>query len=145
MIDNFIMYLKAFKRLIWRDGSLQKAKFYLYEQGKDVSKYDNEMLIAQLGYFGHHVEKALKHHNRGSRGLFRRDKLYLLIKEVEKRNIYEPEVLKWAKSLINYYDNNQELYVDYIDEVMEHPRREEILSFIKQLHVYVLLFFWWRV
>lgn len=131
MINKFLIYLKALKTFL-RTKSIKRAKFLIYEQDMDVSKYDDDMLIAQLGYFGHHTEKALKHHNRGSRGKHKRDKLELLIKEAQKRDINEPKIIEWAKNLIEYYDINQEIYIRKIDDIKIHPQKDEILKFIKQ-------------
>lgn len=131
MINKLIIYLKALKKVL-KTKSLKRAKFLIYEQEKDVSKYDDDMLIAQLGYFGHHTEKALKHHNRGNRGKHKRDKLDLLVKEAQKRNINEPKVIEWASHLIEYYDTNQEIYIKKTDDIKVHPQKDEILKFIKQ-------------
>lgn len=131
MIDKLIIYLKALKTFL-RTKSLKRANFLIHELDMDVSKYDDDMLIAQLGYFGHHTEKALKHHNRADRGKHKRDKLELLLKEAQRRDIDEPKVLEWAKHLIEYYDINQEIYIKKIDDVKEHPQKDEILKFIKQ-------------
>lgn len=131
MINKLIIYLKALKTFL-RTKSIKRAKFLIYEQDMDVSKYDDDMLIAQLGYFGHHTEKALKHHNRGNRGKHKRDKLELLVKEAQKRDIKEPKVIEWAKHLIEYYDTNQDIYINKIDDIKIHPQKDEILKFIKQ-------------
>nr|WP_306464261.1 nitroreductase family protein [Vibrio marinisediminis] len=97
----------------------------------DVSKYDDDMLIAQLGYFGHHTEKALKHHDRGNRGKHKRDKLELLIKEFKNREINESRVIEWAQNLVDYYDENQKIYIKHTDKISIHPQKEQILQFIK--------------
>lgn len=128
---KIIIYLKALKRLI-KYRSLKKAIFFIYEQDMDVSKYDNDMLMAQLGYFGHHTEKVLKHNNRGNRGKNKRDKLELLLREFQKRDIKEPKVVEWAKDLIEYYDNNKDIYIKNIDKAEAYPQAKEILDFIKQ-------------
>jgi nitroreductase len=90
------------------------------------------MLIAQLGYFGHHTEKALKHHNRGNRGKDKRDKLELLVKEIKKRRINEPRILHWAEHLIKYFDTHQEIYINKRDDIEVHLQKDEILRFIKK-------------
>lgn len=130
MIDKFIIYLKALKTFL-RTKSFKRANFLIQEQDMDVSKLDDDMFIAQLGYFGHHTEKALKHHNRGNRGKHKRDKLELLVKEAQKRELDEPKVLEWAKHLISYYDSNEEIYIKKLDNVKEHPQKDEILKFMK--------------
>lgn len=131
MIDKLIIYLKALKRLLII-RSLKKVKFWILEQDMDVSKYDDDMLITQLGYFGHHTEKALKHHNRGNRGKNKRNKLELLVNEAQKRKINEPKVIKWAKHLLEYYDTNQKIYIKKIDNIEVYPKKDEILNFIKK-------------
>lgn len=131
MIYKFIVYLKALKTFL-RTKSLKRAKFLIHEQDMNVSKYDDDMIIAQLGYFGHHTEKALKHHNRGIRGKHKRDKLELLVKEAQKRDIKEPKIIEWAKHLIEYYDTNQKIYINKIDNIKAHPQKDVILKFIKQ-------------
>jgi nitroreductase len=131
VIAKLIIYLKALKTFL-RTKSIKRAKFLIYEQDIDVSKFDDDMLIAQLGYFGHHTEKALKHHNRGNRGKHKRDKLELLIKEAKKRDIKEPKVIEWANHLIEYYDTNKEIYIKKTNDIKVHPQKDEILKFIKE-------------
>ncbi|MBA5762799.1 nitroreductase family protein [Vibrio sp. 404] len=130
MINKLIIYLKALKVCLITK-SIKRAEFYIYEQGMDVSKYDDDMLIAQLGYFGHHTEKALKHHDRGNRGKHKRDKLELLIKEFKNREINESRVIEWAQNLVDYYDENQKIYIKHTDKISIHPQKEQILQFIK--------------
>lgn len=130
MIDELVMYLKALKVFLITK-SIKRAKFYIYEQEMNVEKYDDDMLLAQLGYFGHHTEKALKHHNRGNRGKHKRDKLALLVQEVQRRKIDEPKVINWALHLLEYYDENLDIYIKNIDERIEFPHKDEILHFIK--------------
>jgi nitroreductase len=131
MIKKLIIYLKALKILLMTK-SIKKAKFKIYVQDMEVFKYDNDMLIAQLGYFGHHVEKALKHQNRGNRGRHKRDKLELLVKEAQKRDLQEPKVIDWAKNIILYFDTSQEMYIKKIENIRPHPQKDEIVNFIKQ-------------
>lgn len=128
--NKFINFLRVTKSLIWTK-SLKRAKFVWYDLNMEVSKLDNDMLLTELGYYGHHTEKALKHHNRGKRGQQKRDKLLLLINEVEKRKIKETKVIAWAKHLVEYFDTNKEIYLEPITDIEEHKYRDEILDFIK--------------
>lgn len=128
--NKFINFLRAFKSLIWTK-SIKRAKFVWYDLDMEVSKLDDDMLLTELGYYGHHTEKALKHHNRGSRGLQKRNKLELIVEEVEKRNIDEPNVVNWAKHLIEYFDTNEDIYIEPMTELKEHKYKNEILDFIK--------------
>lgn len=130
MKDKLILHLKALKMFL-KGRSLQQIKFWLYEQELDVSKYDDDMLIAQLCYFGHHTEKALKHHDRGERGKLKRKKLELLLQESKLRSFDEPEVLEWAENLIEHFDECTDIYITPIENNAEHVQREEILSFVK--------------
>jgi len=125
---NLLRSLKTFLKT-W---SLRKARFVWYETRLDVENLDDDMLLTQIGYFGHHLEKALKHHNRGNRGLEKRKKLKLLVNEAIKRGIKEDKVFNWAKHLIEYYDNNQQIYIKKIDETKEHPYKNEILKAIRE-------------
>jgi len=97
--NKFINFLRAFKNLLW-SKSIKRSKFVWYDLDMEVSKLDDDMLLTELGYYGHHTEKALKHHTRGSRGQQKRDKLELIVNEVEKRKIDETNVINWAKYLI---------------------------------------------
>ena len=123
--------LRVIKTLLWTK-SYKKARFVWYEASFDIDNFDNDMLLTQIGYFGHHLEKALKHHNRGKRGIEKRNKLELLVNEAIKRGIKEDKVFKWAKHLIEYYDNNSEIYIKKIDSIKEHPYQNEILKAIKE-------------
>lgn len=124
----FLRSLKVFLKTL----SFRKARFTWYEANLDVKNLDNDILLTQIGYFGHHLEKALKHHNRGNRGLAKRNKLEILVNEAIKRGIKEEEVFKWAKHLIEYYDNNQQIYLTKIDDIKGHPYKNEILKAIKE-------------
>jgi len=123
--------LRGIKTFLWT-RSLQRAKFIWYEADMEVEKMDNDMLLTQLGYFGHHTEKALKHHNRGTRGKEKRDKLELLVSEAIKRGIKEDEVFQWAKHLIEYFDTNKEIYIKKTDEIKIHPYKDKILKSIRE-------------
>ncbi len=124
---NFLRVVRSFLQ----NKSFKRAKFLWYDLDIEVSKFDDDMLLAQLGYYGHHTEKALKHHNRGNRGQQKRDKLELLVNEIEKRNIEELKVINWAKHLVEYFDTNQDIYIKKIDEVREHENKDQILNFIR--------------
>lgn len=128
--NKIINLLRVVKTFLWTK-SLKRAKFVWYELDENVSRLDNDMLLAQIGYFGHHTEKALKHHNRGNRGQQKRDKLGFLVKEIEKRNINESKVINWAKHLIEYFDTNKEIYLEPIRDILEYKNKDEILEFIK--------------
>lgn len=128
--NKFINFLRAFKTLLWTK-SLKRAKFVWYDSDMEVSKLDNDLLLTELGYYGHHTEKALKHHNRGNRGQQKRNKLELLINEVEKRDIDETKVIDWAKDLIEYFDAKKEIYLKPTSDIKEHKYKDEILDFIK--------------
>jgi len=123
--------LRSIKTFLWT-RSLQRAKFIWYEADMEVENMDDDMLLTQLGYFGHHTEKALKHHNRGVRGKEKRDKLELLVKEAIKRGIKEDEVFQWAKYLIEYFDTNKEIYIKKTDEIKIHPYKDDILKSIRE-------------
>lgn len=129
--SKIILFLRSLKTFLFT-GSIKKAKFVWYELDLDVKKLDNDMLLTQIGYFGHHLEKALKHHNRNNRGRKKRDKLELLINEAVKRGIKEDKVFNWAKHLIEYYDNKQEIYIKKIDTIKEHPYKNKILEAIRK-------------
>jgi nitroreductase len=120
-------------KTFFKTKSYKKALFLWHEINLNVSTLDDDMLLSQVGYFGHHIEKALKHHNRINRGKQRRDKLELIIKEIEKRNINEKQVINWAKKLIQYFDTNKEIYLSPLLEkdVKEHKSKDIILDFIK--------------
>jgi nitroreductase len=128
--NKFFNFLRVFRTFL-KTRSFKRAQFYWYELDRNISNFDDDMLLTQLGYFGHHTEKALKHHNRGNRGLDKRDKLELIVKEVEKRNIDESKVINWAKHLIKYFDTHKEIYLKPIIEIKEQKYKDEILDFIK--------------
>jgi len=128
--SKFINFLRTIKTLIWTK-SLRRAKFVWNDLDLEVSKLDNDMLLTELGYYAHHTEKALKHHNRENRGKQKRNKLELLVNEVKKRKIDEKKVIDWAKYLIEYFDTNKEIYLTPTIEIKEHKNKDEILDFIK--------------
>lgn len=129
--NNIINYLRVIKTLLWTK-SLKRAKFVWHDLDMEVSKLDDDMLLVELGYYGHHTEKALKHHNRSNRGEQKRNKLELLVKEAERRNIDEKRVLGWAKYLIEYFDTNKEIYLEQVTEIKEHKYKDEIIEFIQK-------------
>ena len=128
---KFWIFLRSIKTFL-KTWSLKRAMFVWYEASLDVESLDDDMLLTQIGYFGHHLEKALKHHNRGNRGLEKRKKLELLVNEAIKRGIKEDKVFNWAKHLIEYYDNNGGIYIKKIDKIKEHPYKNEILKAIRE-------------
>lgn len=123
-------FYKAFKTLI-RTQSLRKSRFVYQERRLDLSNLDDNLLIAQIGYFGHHLEKALKHHNRGTRGGFKRLKLQKLIEELENRPAKDSKIQIWANKLISYYDNEKDIYVDQ-EKGPQPSQSQEIIDFIKE-------------
>jgi len=125
---NFLRSLKTFLKTF----SFRRVRFVWYEASLDIENLDDDMLLTQIGYFGHHLEKALKHHNRGNRGKQKRDKLELLLNEAIKRGIKEDKVFNWTKHLIEYYDNNSKIYIKKMDEIKEHPYKNEILKAIRE-------------
>ena len=128
------MNFPRFLYTLMRTKSLRKAKFFMHERRTDVEKLDDDMLLAQICYFAHHLEKALKHQKRGNRGRFKRFKLELLLNEAKKRNIREDKVFNWAWKLIKYYDTSSDLYVRFIrdEEIKVHPFKDVILDAIKK-------------
>lgn len=130
MMRSLISLLRVI-RVFFITRSYKRARFSWLELNLQADKMDDNMLIAQLGYFGHHTEKALKHHNRGNRGLFKRKKLEVLLNEALKRQLDEPMLLDWAQRLISHYDNSKEIYIERYegDRISEH--RDEFLTLIK--------------
>ena len=127
---KILLILKVIKTY-FKTFSLAKARFKWYSEETNVKAYDEDMLIAQLGYFGHHTEKALKHHNRGTRGKQKRKKLELLTREAERRNLREHQVTDWSKKLIDYFDNSDEIYIKRTDSIKTTPHINEILNLIR--------------
>ncbi|GAB6074886.1 nitroreductase family protein [Nautilia lithotrophica] len=125
------LFFRSIKTFL-KTFSLRRAKFVWYEGNLNIEKLDNDMLLTQIGYFGHHLEKALKHHNRGKRGVEKRNKLELLLNEAIKRRIKEDKVFNWAKDVIKYFDNNSEIYIKEIDDIKIHPYKDDILKAIKE-------------
>jgi nitroreductase len=123
-------FYKAVKTLI-RLCSVKKASFIYQERRMDVSNLDDDLLMAQIGYFGHHLEKALKHHNRGTRGKFKRDKLEILLNEYGKRKNSDRVVLNWAEKLITYYDNNSEIYLESYEPAHKNDEYSDVVDFIR--------------
>jgi len=108
------------------------ARFLYHQLRTDIKDLDDYMLLTQVGYFGHHVEKAIKHQNKGARGLDKRNRLFELTKELEKRDLREEETLKWATHIIEEFDSYQSIYIERISSDLEIEKREDILDFMKK-------------
>ena len=122
--------LRAFITLI-KSKSLKKSKFVLHDLNLDVKNMDDDMLLTQIGYYGHLTEKALKHQNRGERGSARRNKLELLVNETQSRKLEEVKAVDWAKRIIHYFDNNKNIYIQRITDKKDYIKNNELLTLIK--------------
>jgi nitroreductase len=122
--------LRLIKILLF-DRSLQKARFSFHQYRKDFAAFDDDLLVTQVGYFGHHVEKAIKHHNRGSRGQVKRDRLVSLLVEYRKRGSADQRLIQWAQAIVDYFDSKSEIYLEKIDPRQHAVERPELLDFLK--------------
>lgn len=131
---RFRSVLRICKALLWK-GSFQQARFLFYQLREDISNLDDGMLLTQLGYFGHHVEKAIKHQSRDNRGIDKRNRLEKLILECESRSIAETPMIEWARHIVNYFDTSNEIYIDRAVSGVFEPvglSSTDVLRFIEQ-------------
>lgn len=125
---SFKGLLKVFVRFV-RSKSKYRISFDIYSQRTDFDKFDNSMLLSQIGYYGHHVEKALKHHHRGERGTDKANRLRGLLKVYKNRKNSDPKISDWAINILHHFDNDYKLYVEKIKK--DEELFPETLDFIR--------------
>jgi hypothetical protein len=69
---------------------------------------DASMLITQIGYFGHHLEKSLKMHQRASLGAAKAERLAALLREHRRRDPDESGFVRWARDMLRRYEARAE-------------------------------------
>lgn len=127
---EFYSFLRIAKVLLYK-RSIQASKFLFFQLRLDIINLDDDMLLTQIGYFGHHVEKAIKHQKKGKRGLDKRNRLFNLLTEANKRKINEKSILDWATNILSHFDNYKEIYIDRTFTVNKAQHKDEILSFMR--------------
>jgi nitroreductase len=128
---GILNWLRLIKRLyIYKD--FRRVKFEYYNFIDSFESIDDNMLMTQICYFTHHLEKSIKHNRKqdSKRGKDKRDKLSLLLKEYQKRNLTEDKIINWVKETCNYFDTNCELYINNNIDTIKFSQ-EEIVNFIK--------------
>ena len=126
---NLFLLLKLLIEYIKTKGR-KRLIFLLYYLREDYSNFDDGILVTEIGYFGHHLEKALKHPCRGSRGSEKRNRLEKLLSEYERRESRNNSLIEWARHLINYYDNNKKFYLNRIEKFAIRERNETMIGYI---------------
>lgn len=112
--------------------TLQMVRFSFHCNRCDIHNFDNDMLVTQIGYFGHHLEKALKHHNRGNRGLAKRNRVEKLLLEYKKRQNADPKIADWCERLLYHYDHNPEIYINRISGNETNGENLYLLEFLRR-------------
>jgi nitroreductase len=66
------------------------------------------MLITQIGYFGHHLEKSLKMRHRAGLGAAKAERLAALLREHRRRQPGESGFIRWAREMLRRYEARAE-------------------------------------
>tara|TARA_B110000971_G_C19981988_1_gene487803 strand:+ start:613 stop:1482 length:870 start_codon:yes stop_codon:yes gene_type:complete len=113
-----------------RTKSKYRISFDYYSMRTDVDNFDSQMCVSQIGYYGHHVEKALKHQKRGKRGREKATRLQNLLDTYITRNDKDPVIIDWAsRILIEFAKTNHKIYVTKL--VGEPIIQNDVIDFIK--------------
>ena len=121
--------IKIIVRFI-RTKSKYRISFDYYSMRADVDNFDSQMCVSQIGYYGHHVEKALKHQERGNRGREKAARLQNLLDTYVTRNDKDPIIIDWASRILVEFEKTQhEIYVTKLvgDPIIQN----DVIDFIK--------------
>ena len=113
----------------FKSRKIERISFDFNSQRTDFNNFDDEMLVSQIGFYGHHVEKALKHQKRGKRGVDKKNRLANLLKEYSLRKKKDTAIIKWATNISNLFDKKHKFYVTEISNDLE--KKNDVLDFIK--------------
>lgn len=125
-IKNGIKILYRFLR----SRNRYRISFDYFSLRTDYDNLDDQMCLSQIGYYGHHVEKALKHHNRGSRGKEKAMRLQNLLNTYKLRKNKDHNIIEWASKILMEFNKTD--HSIYVSELIEETEiKDEIIHFIR--------------